>query len=281
LDTVSIGWRIRVSSDGQAFIVTRSTDTSRVALLRFDLKRDSQEVTIAAQPRIGGAEPMVRSPDASLIILPGFAYPDTVTSLYDAVLHTYYELSVNVNSLPPFHASLANSPYNYLVGHLLSGFAFFATGYVGLDSLHGAALGPDGTIAYAAESECGYPAQPSCLDTAAAVILQYSEPTSGPSGALTEAGKLLTVSDAPRIAQLMVVSPDGKALIGIGSTTLMAFDLTHTVAPPPSSSLRVRSPSLMVPSPSRVASRPMAPRATASAPPDATHATVRVRKFTY
>ena len=229
-DTVRVAARIRIAADDRALITMLSPDTGVIALVELNLANGAQRIIIPAMSSGAFyAPPMIRSPDGSLVIMPGIVFPATGTATtYRAGSHTYQGAIVtyNLESLWPLASSLANAPYYYLASTQLIDSLNDVLGFVGVDGWFSGTIAPNGRDIDTATTQCGSSTNVGCLDTAAAVVLHSRVPDNLVAARGT-VGQVLDISDAPQIPIVLAVSPDAKTLVGVGPTMLMAFDLTR------------------------------------------------------
>ena len=239
-DTVNIGWRIRIAADDRALITTRSPDAGLQALVEVNLVNDSIRIVTPAVSTGGHSSPTVRSPDGSLVVLPGMPITSyNLATRYIAATHTYtysqvpYYPFYTYAYLPPQSFALSNSPYYFLSKNVLVD-TTSVVGGVGVVTWFNGAVTANGHDVYMPASPCTNSDGP-CIDSAAALVIHYRVPNLQNSINNT-VGQPLDIFDAPQIANALAVSPDGNTLIAVGPTALMAFDLTQSS--PPSASRR-------------------------------------------
>ena len=239
-DTVNIGWRIRIAADDRALITTRSPDAGLQALVEVNLVNDSIRIVTPAVSTGGYSSPTVRSPDGSLVVLPGMPITSyNLATRYIAATHTYtysqvpYYPFYTYAYLPPQSFALSNSPYYFLSKNVLVD-TTSVVGGVGVVTWFNGAVTANGHDVYMPASPCTNSDGP-CIDSAAALVIHYRVPNLQNSINNT-VGQPLDIFDAPQIANALAVSPDGNTLIAVGPTALMAFDLTQSS--PPSASRR-------------------------------------------
>ncbi len=176
-DSVSVGWRVRVAANDRAVIITRSLDTTAMALMETNLATDSQRVIIGPISRGPSIEPIARSPDGTLVVMPSFPYPGTnEATTYTSATQTYAATTVpyNTGGYPPLYSSVSNSPYDFLSFRQLMDTSSVVFGYVGIGGLWFGTISPSAVDVYIPASNC--PATTgTCVDSAA-IIMHYRVP---------------------------------------------------------------------------------------------------------
>jgi hypothetical protein len=243
-DTVKQVAQVRVAADNRAIVSMYGpslySDLFSDAGVAVNLTNDSISVLFGPSIDGVGLPPVLRSPDGTWVMLTNGA-----PGPYISATHTYSGWSVGSDGTPEI-TSISNGPdYRYLVDHVFFSTANFVEGSVGLDRFFGAALSPGGADAYVADAPCAA-ADTACVTSASGVVLHYAVPImlNGPDTGLIgsqQQGQLMTISDAPFVARSVAVTPDGKTLIGIGTTGIFALDLTQTTPPSLARMTRARS----------------------------------------
>ncbi len=234
-DTAKFVSQVRVAADNRAIVSMYGPNwfpnMFSDAGVAVNLATDS--ITVLFAPWIDGAvpPPVLRSPDGTWVML-----TNGTPGPYSAVTHSYTTWNPGSDG-PPEMTSISNGPnYSFLMDHVFFSYVNAAVGEVGLDRFFGAALSPTGADAYVADAPCAA-GDSACVDSASGIVLHYAEPVilNGPDTGLIgthEVGQLTSISDAPFVARSLVVTPDGKSLVGISPTGLVIFDLTQTTPPP-------------------------------------------------
>jgi hypothetical protein len=208
-----------------------------------------------------GANPTrpARSRDGSFIFLPDVV--NCLISAYSAAAHAFAtdpdscggyggeSGSVSANGAyfvwgTSLFASVPGMPSrrNYL------GFIDVAASFVGYD---GVALSDDATAVYlAAHAQCGASACPATLPS---FYLRFGLYEPGVNLPLVQS--FTEVVDAPETAGILLPTPDGHTLVGVGPTKVMAFDLTRSATPAAVRAARANHP----PRPVVFVRRPLSP----------------------
>jgi hypothetical protein len=240
----------RVAADGTVMLVL-GNNTGGVG---------SFNLTTSAGAFYGsGANPTrpARSRDGSFIFLPDVE--DCLISAYSTAAHAFatdpdtcggYEgesASVSANGAYfTYGASLFASVPAMPSQRFYLGFINTAAPLLGFD---GVTLSDDATAVYlASRTECGPTA---CPATVPAFYLRFGLSAAGVNQPLTQT--FTEVVDAPEAPGILLPTPDGHTLIGIGPTKVMAFDLTQSSTPAAMRVARAHRP----PRPVAVVRRPL------------------------
>jgi hypothetical protein len=224
----TVPYRVRVASDGHPVVTMRTSGPingggdyiAYPMVIATDSIVPNRASEIGAYP-ISPA-PSARSGDANVVVVIGGG-----GIVYNALAQSFAGAGGAWSAYKPFSVSVSNGPtYTVLSGHAVS------NAPLGADTLYGATIAPDGTNAYVGEASCAT-GDAACVDTASGSLVQYSLGLWYLYNNLMfpEAGHATNLSSLPHVAESLVVSPDGRTLIAIGGKTLMAVDLTTSIAP--------------------------------------------------
>ena len=124
-DSVSVGWRVRVAANDRAVIITRSLDTTAMALVEIEPCD-----RLAARHHWADFEGAEHRTDCAVAgrhagRMPSFPYPGTnEATTYTSATQTYTATTVpyNTGGYPPLYSSVSNSPYDFLSFRQLDGY---------------------------------------------------------------------------------------------------------------------------------------------------------------
>jgi len=247
LDTVPTILRLRVGADDHALISLRDPSGTLNTVVNLNVATGDQQVGVIPNAYYTNNFPLTRSIDRTHVLLPDLNANGGSSTLYTTAAASYATVNAvgGAASVNAFASADQQGQY-YQIGHNLYDATMTYIGTMGFDGNDGAVLAPNGTDFYIGECNA-------CDDNTPALLFHYAEPMvlsppGGFLGAVHPAGQLLDLSPTPFIAHDLIVTPDGKTLIGIGATTLMAIDLTQSSPATPTIAIRpARRPSIRGP----------------------------------
>jgi len=253
---------VRITNDGYAIVVVRTPHSSGTGTFQTEavvLARDTTLVPFVNLVNYSVAPPpSTRSGDGTVVFIPGGG-----GLLYNVTTQVWGEGLGQSYSGNPFGFAVSNSATgDVMVGHQV----FFGSGGgapLGLDTLYSATIAYNGMDAYSAESNCA-PSDAACVDTAVGALVRYKLGLWYPYNNLMfpSAGTAVNVAMLPHVARALVVSPDNKTLLALGSNVIMAVDLTSSI--PPSASVLARARGALAQSVKRSTRQAVQPRIASS-----------------